>query len=155
MNNHNRVLKRYIRSVRKVLPCYGKIKKSIISQLTQSVEDFLDQNPHADIDMIQAHFGTPQQIAVSCVDVQNTAAMLKKYNFKRKLRNITAGAMAAVILALTGYIAWDTYLDTADTATSYIVETIIVVPGEIKYVEPQDSEYHHIVEEIVYINPLT
>ena len=62
-----------------------------------------------------------------------------------------AGAMAALILALSGYIAWDAYLDTGDIAyeSSYIVETLIIVPGEVEYVEPENSEYH-IVEKIVY-----
>ena len=81
----------------------------------------------------------------------NRKCFLQKYSFKKKVQAITAGAMTAIILALSGYIAWDAYLDTGDIAyeSSYIVETLIIVPGEVEYVEPENSEYH-IVEKIVY-----
>lgn len=148
MVNQRHALKRYIRSIRRVLPCCRKMKKSIISQLNQSIKDFLVQHPNADADMLQAHFGTPQQIAATCIDVQNTPAMLKKYSLKKRVQAITVSTMATLILTLSGYIAFDAYLDTG-YETKYVVETIFITEGEVEYVEPEESGYH-LFESIVY-----
>jgi hypothetical protein len=110
MGNNNPALKRYIRDIRKTLPCSGKMKRDIVSQIRKSIEDYLLQNPAADLEAVQAHFGTPQQIAVNCLDGQDAFVQLKKIRTKKRVLAITAGAMASIILMLASYVAWDTYL---------------------------------------------
>ena len=108
MGSSNPVLKRYVRSIRKTLTCSGKMKKSIISQVNESIEYYLLQNPAADLEAVQSYFGTPQEIAANCIDGQDTFVQLKKIRTKKRIFSITAGVMAAFFLIGAGFIAWDT-----------------------------------------------
>ena len=108
MSHQNPALKRYIRSIRKILPCSGKMKKNIISQISETIEDYLLQDPTADLETIQAHFGTPQEIAEHCMDEQDTFAQWKKIRNKKRILSVTAGLMAALFLLGAGFLAWQT-----------------------------------------------
>jgi hypothetical protein len=108
MSHQNPALKRYIRSIRKILPCSGKMKKNIISQISETIEDYLLQDPTADLETIQAHFGTPQKIAAHCMDGQDTFAQWKKIRNKKRILSVTAGLMAALFLLGAGFLAWKT-----------------------------------------------
>lgn len=125
MGNNNPALKRYIRSIRKTLPCSGKMRRTIVSQIRKSIEDYLLQNPAADLEAVQAHFGTPQQIAVNCVDGQDAFVQLKKIRTKKRVLSVTAGVMAAIFMMWAGFVAWDTYLSQDDDIdiTRYIIIT--------------------------------
>lgn len=109
MSHQNPALKRYIRSIRKILPCSGKMKKNIISQISETIEDYLLQDPTADLETIQTHFGTPQEIAVHCVDGQDTFAQWKKIRNKKRVLSVTAGLMAVLFLLGSGLLTWETY----------------------------------------------
>lgn len=123
MSHQNPALKRYIRSIRKILPCSGKMKKNIISQISETIEDYLLQDPTADLETIQAHFGTPQEIAVHCVDGQDTFAQWKKIRNKKRILSVTAGLMAALFLLGAGFLAWQIRINQAQSV-GYI--TVVV-----------------------------
>ena len=106
MGSNSSAAKRYICSVSDTLSCSGKTKRRIVSQIRDSVEDYLLQNPDADFDMIQTHFGTPQEIAASYVNEQDASLLLKKMSIKKKVLVIVAGVMAVVLLIWIGYIGW-------------------------------------------------
>ena len=105
MVSNSPVLKRYIRSISRKLP-YGKIKEPIIAQIRECVVDYIQEHPEADFEMVQAHFGTPQEIAESYVNEQDTSTLLHKMSIKKKVLVIVAGVMAAVLLIWVGYIVW-------------------------------------------------
>lgn len=108
--NSPSVLKSYVRSVQKMLPCSGKKRKMIVYQITKCGEDYLKQNPDADLEALQAHLGTPQEIAASCIDEQETLVLLKKVRSGRKRFFIAAAAMAVVFLICVGLAAREMYL---------------------------------------------
>lgn len=84
MSSNSSAAKRYIRSVSDMLSCSGNAKRMIISQIRNSVADYLLQNPDADFEMIQTHFGTPQEIAASYVDAQDASVLLNQISIKKK-----------------------------------------------------------------------
>lgn len=106
----NPTLKRYVRKIRKMIPCTGKMKKCIVSQISESVEDYLCQNPDADMETIQTHFGTPQEIAASCVEGRETVALVRRFRGRKKALSITAAAMAVMLLICAGVVAWNAHL---------------------------------------------
>ena len=106
MDRNDSALKRYIRSISDALPCSRKMKRQIVSQLRESITDYLEQNPAADFAAVQGHFGTPQQIAASCVNDQDASTLLHKLSIKKKVLVIVAGVMAAILLMWAGYIGW-------------------------------------------------
>ena len=106
MDRNDSALKRYIRSISDALPCSVRAKTQIVSQIRESIDDYLQENPEADFAAVQAHFGTPQEIAASYVDDQDTATLLHKMSIKKKVLVIVAGVMAAIFLMWIGYITW-------------------------------------------------
>lgn len=114
MGSNGFAAKRYIRSVSDALACSGKAKKRILSQIRDGVEDYLLQNPGANLGSIQAHFGTPREIAASYVNEQDPSVLLKKISIKKKVLVIVAGVMAAVLLMWISCVTWAT-IDVKDT----------------------------------------
>lgn len=106
MDRNDFALKRYIRSIGDALPCSGKVKKQIVSQIRESIVDYLQENPEADFATVQAHFGTSQEIAASYVNEQAPSALLHKMSIKKKVLVIVAGVMVTIFLVWIGYIAW-------------------------------------------------
>lgn len=121
--NRPSVLKCYIRSVRKMVPCSGKKRRMLISQISGCGEDYLKQNPDADLEALQVYLGTPQEIAASCVDEQATLALLKKARSGKKRLLIATAAMAAVFLICAGLVAREVHLSRIDAAEVIIVES--------------------------------
>ena len=106
MDRNDSTLKRYIRSISDALPCSGKVKKQIVSQMRESIIDYLEQNPDAEFTALQDHFGTPQQIASSYVGSQETSALLRKIRTRKYILSIFAAVMAIVLLIWIGVVSW-------------------------------------------------
>ena len=78
-------LKNYYRRVSAWLPCRGAQKKLIMDNITNTVESYLAEHPEADFAALQAHFGTPEQIASAFVDEMGTGELLNALKVRRKL----------------------------------------------------------------------
>lgn len=126
MGNLDAALKRYYRSIRKDLPCAYKMKKRILQQVQESVDQFLEQNPDADFDAVQLHFGEPQTIALSYIEDQDTPELLRKMRIKRKVIATVVGTMALILAIWLAVAVWG-IIDANQTTNGHINDTIIVV----------------------------
>lgn len=107
----NRNARRYLRQVRTWLPCGGTMKRQIMEKIRSSISRFLEEEPSADYDSIVFRFGTPQQIAASYVDEQNTTVLISQLRFRKKVITLLA-AMALAALALwSGFLLHATISD--------------------------------------------
>lgn len=106
MGNLDAALKRYYRSINQELPCSRKMKKQIMQRIQDSVTLFLEQNPNADFNAVQAHFGTAQEIASSYVDTQDAPALLQKMCIKKKALAIVAGVLTAALLVWVAAVVY-------------------------------------------------
>ena len=122
MGSNDPGLKEYIRSISCELPCSGKKKKQIISQIRSGIMDYLQENPEADISAIQAHFGTGREIAASFVDYEDASVLLKKMSIKKKVLAIVAGVMAVTLLTWGAVVAWS------------VIETKKVTDGHVEVI---------------------
>lgn len=91
-------LKAYYCQVRSWLPCGGKIKKQLMANIRATIDEYLAENPKADFSALQAHFGTPQQIAIAFVDEMETAELLDALRTRRKIVKILLYAVLAFII---------------------------------------------------------
>lgn len=123
MGSNSSAAKCYIRSVSGALSCTGNMKKRIVSQIRDSVEEYMQENPNADLAMVQAHFGTPQEIAASYVDEQDRSVLLKKLSIRKRILAIVAGVMAVILLMWVGFVIWETCR--ARTITFDAIEVIV------------------------------
>lgn len=111
-------LKQYYRSIEKKLPA-GSHKKRFMQELKASVGDWLEQNPNADLNAVQARFGTPERIAADYAGEMDTQEIIKKCKLRKWIISIVAGATAlALAFWLTALIA--AYIDSAKDVNGYI-----------------------------------
>lgn len=103
MNIHDKALKRYQRQVRRMLPS-RELKKRLMPQINQSIRNFIEINPDADLNMVQQNFGTPIQIAASYLYEQETITLLKELSIRRKILAIISGVLAAMIVVWMGFV---------------------------------------------------
>lgn len=90
-------LKAYYRQVATWLPCGGRLKKQLMGSITATVDGYLADHPEADVAALQAHFGTPQQIASAFVDEMETEELLNALRTRRKIIKICLICAAAII----------------------------------------------------------
>lgn len=98
MSKNDKALRRYYRQVRGWLPCGGRLRKQIMEQLRENVEDYLDHHPEADFQQFLEHFGDPKTIAGSYVDAQNTEEILTALRIRRRVVGIVAVVAVLVLL---------------------------------------------------------
>ena len=119
MDRNDSALKRYIRGISDGLPYSMRARKQILSQIRESIDDYLRENPEADLATVQAHFGTPQEIAASFVNEQDASTLLHKMSIKKKVLVMVAGVMAMVLLTWAGVVVWAT-MDASDSTKGNI-----------------------------------
>lgn len=94
-------LNQYYRQIKGWLPCGGKVKKTLMTNITATIEGYIADNPGIDFAAVQAHFGTPQQIAAAFVDEMGTEELLTALRLRRKIVKIVLG-VAIAALAIYG-----------------------------------------------------
>ena len=101
-------LKQYYRQIKRWLPCGGSLKKQLMSTIVATIEEYRIEYPDADFPTLQAHFGSPQQIAVSFVDEMDTAELLSALKIRRRIfRVLTICALIALFLwSIAIIFAW-------------------------------------------------
>lgn len=106
MTSLNNSVNRYYRQIRGWLPCSRKLKDQILARIHESVDNYLADNPQADFDALQSHFGTPQAIAAAYVDEMATDTLLRDLRIRRRIVSIVAGTMAIVLALWVGVVSW-------------------------------------------------
>ncbi len=103
----NKDTKRYLRTVRGWLPCSGKLKRCIMTQITNRVQEYLAQNPKSTFDEICAHFGYPQEIAVAYIENTDTAEILKSLRIRRRIVTIVITAVLVILISWATVITFE------------------------------------------------
>ena len=119
MGSNDSGLKEYIRSIRRELPCSGKKKRQFISQIRCSIMDFLQENPEADLEAVQAHFGTKQEIVEDFVRNEDASNLLRKMSIKKKVLAIIAGVMIFITVTWGAVVIWNV-IETKKYSEAYI-----------------------------------
>ena len=106
MNRNHRAVKSYIRQVQSKLPCAGKEKRRIMEALRGNIETFLKDNPEAEAADVEAHFGSPESIAYSCVEQTELDDVIRKMRIRRIVVRIVAATAALAVLLWAGAVGW-------------------------------------------------
>lgn len=105
-NPDHTALRSYFRSIRNHLTCSRKQKKQILSELKTNITTFLEEHPQTDFQMIQSHFGSPQQIASTYLSDLTDAELLHKLQIRKKVIAIIACLMAAILVIWLAVVGW-------------------------------------------------
>lgn len=132
MNSLDHSLNRYYRQIKSWLPCSRKLKNALIFRLKESIQAYLDANPEADLDQVQARFGAPETIATAYVEEMGTDKLLRDLRIRRKVVTLVAGTMAVVLSLWLGVVGWAIVREiksSNNTIESYITEGTISEMG--------------------------
>ena len=99
MNNAH--VRRYMREVKKWIPCEGAMKRKTVVRLSEMVKDYYYHTPDADYNQLVQRFGEPKSIALDSVGIMDTEDVLDHLRVRQKLLRIVL-ATAGVMLALWG-----------------------------------------------------
>lgn len=121
----NRACARYLRRVRRLLPCARKEKDRITATLYESLEGFSAEKPEAREADVLERFGTPETVADSCLENMETKGVLNRLQSIRRLRYVAA-AVALIVLLSWGGVLLSTYLDYHNYYNGYEREYITV-----------------------------
>ena len=97
-------LLRYLWEVRGELPGNRRQKKQILSRVESSVRDFVTENPHADYAAITQRFGTPQQIAASCIEEMDAQELTLQLRIRKTIVRIVAATALVLVLLWAGVV---------------------------------------------------
>lgn len=95
---------RYLWGVRRELPGSGKQKEQILSRVESSVRDFVTENPNADYAAIEQQFGTPQQIAASCIEEMDAQELTLQLRIRKTIVRIVAATALVLVLLWAGVV---------------------------------------------------
>ena len=107
MNTAERAARRYYRKVRSWLPG-GKMRRYVMTQIRETVQEFVQEPPDADVAAIQAQLGTPQEIAAAYVENMETAAVLKGLRIRRRVLFAVCATMLAILISWTVLVTVET-----------------------------------------------
>lgn len=118
MSKINKEINEYITEIKKNLICSSSQKNAVISDLRDSVINFVEENNIDDIHKVYDQFGTPQDIANQSISDTEPQKIKKNYRHHRVI--IIGVAVAVLIVAIV--IIWAA-LDGHKSTDGYFVDT--------------------------------
>lgn len=119
MSRINEEIDEYIAEIKKNLICSSSQKNTIITDLRNSIVNFVEENDIDDINKVYAQFGAPEEIANQ--SISDTEPQKIKKNYKHH-RVIIIGVVVAVLI-ITIVIIWGA-LDGHKSTDGYFVDTL-------------------------------
>lgn len=72
--------------------------------MESSVRDFVTENPNADYAAIEQRFGTPQQIAASCIEEMDAQESTLQLRIRKTIVRIVAATALVLVLLWAGVV---------------------------------------------------
>lgn len=94
----NQAVKQYLKEIKTQLPCSASQKKRYMADISASISSYVQQSSDCDYEELCKSFGTPEEIAESCIADLNSGEYHKKLSTKRFIR---IGIILGVLLAVT------------------------------------------------------
>ena len=124
MNTAERAARRYYRKVRSWLPG-GKMRRYVMTQIRETVQEFVQEHPEADVAAIQAQLGTPQEIAAAYVENMETAAVLKGLRIRRRVLFAVCVTTLAILISWVALVTIVTVRDRNSIGDAPYIEVYI------------------------------
>lgn len=120
MRMYNSAVKRYLREVRKSLPCGRKERKRVLDGIRQSIENEPADGPETYEDLV-SRYGSPDEIASSYFSEKSTGELIRELRIGNR---VLAILLSAVVIALLLRLGWwvASYVSLMGEYPGYIVE---------------------------------
>lgn len=108
----NKLCKQYISQIKSFFPIVSKKERKYINNISNSVNEYCEDNPKATLNEIYDVFGSPQETINSYMlaNADDISSYFKKVNIAKWLKRISILLMAAIIV-LTSALLLRMYKD--------------------------------------------
>ena len=126
MRMFNSAAKRYLREIRKSLPCGRKERKCVLEDIRQSIENKEATDGPDTYEALVSRYGSPDEIASAYFSEKSTGELIREL---RIVNRVLAILLSAVVIALLLRLGWwiASYVSLMDEFPIYIVEGAPVV----------------------------
>lgn len=140
----NSAAKRYLRELRKSLPCGRKERKRVLEGIRQSIENNEATDGPDTYEALVSRYGSPDEIASSYFSEKGTGELIRELRIGNR---ILALILAGIVAALAIWFGWGafTYVSLMDEYPIYIVEG---APTVIERTEIGDNGETIVIESI-------
>ena len=117
--------KLFFKNAKSNLNCPRKIKKDLILRIESSVYDYIENKPEVSYNEIEAHFGSPRELADSYISSLDSDEISKAI---KKAKTIKIAVIVTCIIALIALFATFAKMisDNKDTQVTEIETEIII-----------------------------
>lgn len=122
----NKAARRYLRQVRRLLPCSPRERKRITEALQRSLEAYLMERPEATLPEIQARFGSPESVASMCLQESALPTTVKQLRLRRRIWLLASSIALVILLTWVGYLIYIHYTVQAEIMNGYYVDSISI-----------------------------
>lgn len=77
-----------------------------MARIKTVLNDYLTEHPDADFAELSRRFGTPKQVASSCVENMDTEELLHNLRIRRRILGIVAGTALIVLMLWVGTVTY-------------------------------------------------
>ncbi len=122
----NSAAKRYLRELRKSLPCGRKERKRVLEGIRQSIEDEEATDGPDTYEALVSRYGSPDEIASAYFSEKSTGELIRELRIGNR---VLAILLSAVVIALLLRLGWwiASYVSLMNEYPGYIVEGQLVV----------------------------
>lgn len=128
----NSAAKRYLRELRKSLPCGRKERKRVLEGIRQSIENNEATDGPDTYEALVSRYGSPDEIASAYFSEKSTGELVRELRIGNR---VLAILLSAVVIALLLRLGWwvITYRSLMSEAPGYIVvgEPVVIEDYEI------------------------
>lgn len=122
MKSRNKIVRQYLRQVRKAVPCSGKERRQLVQQLEESVAQYVSEHGAETVDDISREFGSPGEIWEAFLQNKDAAYIQRQLALKNRICRIVI-VMAAVLVIIVAILGTLRLIDWYQFTHGYVVET--------------------------------
>ena len=130
MKSRNKIVRQYLRQVRKAVPCSGKERRQLVQQLEESVAQYVSEHGAETVDDISREFGSPGEIWEAFLQNKDAAYIQRQLALKNRVCRIVI-VMAAVLVIIVAILGTLRFIDGYQFTHGYVVEKIVEDPKEV------------------------
>ena len=101
-----RELSKYLRQVKKYLPCTARMKRRLIAEIREGATAFMRENLFVDHKTLAELFGAPEDVAASYVESTGTAEILRSLRVRRRIVAIVSIVAAVILISWASVVTW-------------------------------------------------
>lgn len=121
----------FMHDVELLIPIRDRDSKRFLSDMSNSISDYLSSNKDAGREEIVKEFGSPKDIAMDYVESIDTEELIRHISFRRLIRKLVfvAALIAVILLSIFSYYQYMGYLDLKNSIV--VKEEVIIEDGGI------------------------